>query len=111
MGRFAPADHVDPHWVPRLPELGFGSSACRPVYRSPSGRKAREDVLEQALTRRDAGLGELADDLQGRGHELGGARRLDALAGAVALGLEPLPRYRLAAARARGARGSPRLGG
>jgi hypothetical protein len=29
MGRFAPVNQLDPHWVPRLPDLGRGSSALR----------------------------------------------------------------------------------
>ena len=43
---------------------------------SSGQRQAREDVLEQPLACRQSGFGELADDLRGRGHQLGAAGRL-----------------------------------
>src|SRR5437879_1095656 len=47
MGRFAPADHVDPHWVPRLPELGFGSSAWRQYTDRRQGERRERTSLSR----------------------------------------------------------------
>jgi len=120
---------LDPHWVPRLPDQGQGSSAWAPVYSAPrrapwrSGeRQARQDVLEQSLARREPRLRQLADDLSRGGHQLGPARRLHGAARALSIALEPLLRDRwrrrlaswargAAVARRRGSFARPPLGG
>jgi hypothetical protein len=87
--------------LPSYAQLRQGPEAVRPpaprVSRpvpSTAGQ-AREDVLEQALAHRRACFGELADELGGRRHELGTARRLHRPRRTFSLALEALTRRRL----------------
>src|ERR1700682_1466670 len=62
-------------------------------YTDPSGeRQPRDDVLEEALAGGPSRFRELADDLRGRGYELGRARRLHGAAGDLAIALKALSR-------------------
>ncbi len=106
-GRFAPADHVDAHWVPRLPRPGAVEARRGREYtdavRTPEALRtrscrstwqARHDVLEQTCPCRDSDLCELARQLAERHRELGAAGWLDRPAHAPWIAFEALSRHR-----------------
>src|SRR5205823_1353120 len=92
-------------------QAASGRPPARGDPRSSGQGQPRNEVLEQALAAREAGFGELAHDLRGRGQELDGTWRLHAAGRGFSLALKALDRRRrLPPRRGLGARGWPRTG-